>query len=170
MNARAELLELCGWFGWRAGIREPGSLWLSACPPRRIAEVGRRNFGGDAEAINRHSVRLYIADNSLALRLDKTLDLCPPCYRLEVFPLWLIGVLPTLKIDGEDFWGEGESWEWAVERMLRALKVALVPAHQVRNWFSPEDIEEIRDYAISGKYDIDPDWPGQAVFHTNEGK
>ena len=87
----------------------------------------REVYGHDERAINRHSVRTYqvtMPDERIFLfTLDRTLDGVPPFYSLSHIKDTLepgeVYFPKTVKVNGEQYWGDGLSWPQA-EKLLPA--------------------------------------------------
>jgi hypothetical protein len=78
---------------------------------KHLAEVFREVYGHGPRAINLHSVRL-----------SRTLDGCPPFF--EAYGPYRTdheGVLPRLKVNGQDYWGSGWSWQRAFKAFCKEL-------------------------------------------------
>lgn len=158
MSEVEQLRRLCEAKGWRAGIQEPGNIWLSECLPQEIAEIGDSECI-DIEVMDLAEYRsLYVADNSLLFVLVQRLDWHPHSYRVGVYPPWCDSAVPTLRIDGQVYWGSGEKWEIAETMMAQALGVEIVPASRVRFWFLPEDIEYLSEDALDSGYELSDEW------------
>lgn len=82
-----------------------------------LVEVERGSWNG----INRHSYRQYHFHN-LLLTLDRTLNGNPKFFTLEAIEKdKLKGVGITLKVEGQEYWGDGITWIEAVKKMEFAL-------------------------------------------------
>lgn len=91
-----------------------------------LKEIYRENFGNDQRAINRHSVRRYEAEDGTLYQLDRTLGVGTPFFALcGPFTSDFQGVLPTIKVDGKDYWGDGYSWKQAEAVMCDVLNAIL---------------------------------------------
>ena len=87
---------------------------------RELAEK-RETFGGsDGRALNKHSVRIYEHEGRL-FTLDRTLDACPPFFTLTRQPASGEGLSETIRVNGEDHWGDGYSWPRAVGLAVEAV-------------------------------------------------
>jgi hypothetical protein len=94
-----------------------------------IVEVpfSRESFGGDTNAINRHSVRRYVDSDGCEFSLDRTLDASPPFFSLWSFPVatnhpWLPALGESVPVDGADCFGDGWSWQQAETAALAAIR------------------------------------------------
>lgn len=86
-----------------------------------MREIDRDYYGHDKRAINKHSTRTYVDQRGRLFKLCRTTDGTPrffeaygpysPDYR---------GVLPRLKVNGADYWGDGWSWKKAVPAFFSA--------------------------------------------------
>lgn len=92
----------------------------------------RAVYGHDGRAINRHSSRTFIhfepGDEGCtvraALSVSKTLDGVPPFYEAVEYFWEAYGVpklVPRVKVDGQQYWGDGLSWEKALSLLCEAL-------------------------------------------------
>ena len=91
-----------------------------------LTEIGRDVYGHDARAINRHSERRYRAEDGSLYVLSRTLDGCPPFF--EAYGPYRddhCGVLPRLRVDGREYWGDGWSWKQAVRAFCTALNATM---------------------------------------------
>jgi hypothetical protein len=86
----------------------------------------RETYGGDSRSINRHSVRVYesrrpVDNEPIEFYLNRTLDGCPPFYCLYLYKP--VSSRPTmLKIESEEYWGSGLSWEKAEARAMNRIR------------------------------------------------
>jgi hypothetical protein len=86
-----------------------------------LIEINRTTF----RSINKHSERLYISHNGRLYKLSRTLDGCPPFF--EAYGPYAPdyeGVLPRLKVDDHEYWGDGWSWKRAEKAFLEAVNAA----------------------------------------------
>jgi hypothetical protein len=101
---------------------------------KTLVEIGRKVYGHDATAINRHSERMYRDENNMRYILSKTLDGVPPFY--EAYGPYKEdheGVLPSLPVDGKQYWGDGWTWQRAEQAFCRQVEAVVArPANQVR--------------------------------------
>jgi len=92
-----------------------------------LREIRRETYGNDARAINRHSERVYTDGRKRLYTLSKTLDGLPPFY--EAYGPYTAdceGLLPRLRVDGEEYWGDGWSWRRAEQAFCRAIGARIV--------------------------------------------
>ena len=81
-----------------------------------LKESGRETYGHDDRAINTHSERHYQDQTGKCYVLSKTLDGCPPFFEAYgPFGKDHVGVLPRLKVRGEEYWGDGWTWSRAIK-------------------------------------------------------
>lgn len=95
----------------------------------KICEIHRETFGGNKQAINRHSTRLYLTEEGLLYELDRNLSTYPPCYcvngpRIANHE----GVVRVMKVGESEYWGDGKSWTWAVNQFIQEITSRIVPA------------------------------------------
>lgn len=87
-----------------------------------LHEIERETFGHDARAINKHSIRIYTDQGGNLYQLDLTLDGIPPFFSASgPYRPDFIGILPRLKIKGQDYWGSGWGWEKAEQLFIEAV-------------------------------------------------
>lgn len=90
---------------------------------KHLTEISRCVYGHDATAINRHSERVYEDQTGMRYILSSTLDGVPPFFEAYgPFTAEHRGILPRLKVSGEDYWGSGWSWTKALKAFCLALK------------------------------------------------
>lgn len=95
---------------------------------KRLIEVGRETYGHDARAINRHSERKYRDEQSRFYILSRTLDGVPPFFEAYgPYTAQYEGALPQLRIDGQECWGDGWSWNRAVRVFCKELDAQILP-------------------------------------------
>jgi hypothetical protein len=86
---------------------------------------GRESFGGDSDAINRHSIRHYVSSSGSEYTLDRTLDGCPPFFTLWAHTTSRHAFIPSfgraVPVDGAEQWGDGWSWSRAEAAALAAI-------------------------------------------------
>ena len=93
---------------------------------KRLREIKRNIYGHDRYAINRHSERVFEDEGGNLFVLSRTLDGCPPFfeaygpYRKEHE-----GALPRLKVEGQEYWGDGWTWPKAEESFCRELNAGI---------------------------------------------
>ena len=89
---------------------------------RTLKEVSRQFYGHDGNSINRHADREYRDDKGRRYVLSRTLDGCPPFFEAYgPFKETHRGVLPRLKVGGNEYWGSGWSWGRALAVFCREL-------------------------------------------------
>ena len=87
-----------------------------------LIEMSREIYGHDQRAINRHQERRYRAPSGKLYVLSRTLDGQPPFFEAYgPFDTDHTGILPRLKVNGLDYWGDGWSWKRAYEAFLKAV-------------------------------------------------
>ena len=94
-------------------------------PTRTLVEIGREVYGHDKRAINKHSERTYRDINGNLYVLSRTLDGCPPFF--EAYGPYRPehqGVLPRLRVMGQEYWGDGWTWGAALRAFCRELCAA----------------------------------------------
>jgi hypothetical protein len=84
----------------------------------------RAIFGGDGNTV-KHSIRVYECDGR-KFTLDKIFDGIPPSFSLEEHPLNGQGLNRILKVNNQQYWGEGFGWaevsQIAMESIARHCK------------------------------------------------
>ena len=91
-----------------------------------LTEISRETYGHDDRAINRHSERRYLDENGQIYVLSCTLDGIPPFFEAYgPFEEKYIGVLPRLKVNGLDYWGDNWSWHKAEKAFCRELSATI---------------------------------------------
>jgi hypothetical protein len=96
-----------------------------------IEEIKYRRviYGHDEHAINKHSTRIYMVSGvrkpkATEFTLNRTLDGCPPFFELCYFKGDSFS--PThLKVNGEQYWGDGLSWPKAEQQAFKAITAFL---------------------------------------------
>lgn len=92
----------------------------------KLTEIGREVYGHDGRALNKHSERKYQDEQGRFYLLSRCLDGCPPFYEgYGPYTAEYQGVLPRLKVDGQEYWGDGWSWARAVRAFCRELRATL---------------------------------------------
>ncbi len=87
-----------------------------------LKESGRETYGHDERAINKHSERRYQDQTGQCYVLSRTLDGCPPFFEAYgPFSADHLGVLPRLKVSGEEYWGDGWTWSHAIKAFCAEL-------------------------------------------------
>lgn len=93
---------------------------------RRLKEIRRETYGHDATAINRHSDRWYEDEARNRYVLSRTLDGIPPFFEAYgPFKEDHEGVLPRLKVLGQEYWGDGWNWQRALRAFCRELRATM---------------------------------------------
>lgn len=85
----------------------------------------RKRYGGDKNAINRHSVRAYKFDgHDNLIYLNKTLDGSPPFYEIYEYSANNHGnfLSTTIPVNGFRFFGSGLSWKQAEKQMEKTIE------------------------------------------------
>ena len=83
---------------------------------KTLIEVSRETYGHDGRAINRHSERKYKSQDGKCYVLSRTLDGIPPFFEAYgPFKTNHVGVLPHLRVRGEEYWGDGWTWSHAIK-------------------------------------------------------
>ena len=89
---------------------------------KTLTEVSREIYGHSARAINRHSERKYRDTDGNLYVLSRTLDGCPPFF--EAYGPYRPdheGCLPQLRVMGQEYWGDGWTWQSAVRAFCKEL-------------------------------------------------
>ena len=95
---------------------------------KRLIEISREVYGHSATAINRHSTRKYRDESGMFYLLSRTLDGVPPFFEAYgPYTAEFVGVLPRLKVKGQDYWGNGWNWHQAIRTFLREIDAELRP-------------------------------------------
>ena len=92
-------------------------------PDIELTEIHRETYGRDGRAINRHSDRTYRDRDGSLYMLSRTLDGIPPFF--EAYGPYRedhAGVLPRLLVDGQEYWGDGWSWQRAFRAFAGAVR------------------------------------------------
>lgn len=90
----------------------------------RLIEIDRGQYGGgDGRAINRHSCRTYrIEGTTKRLVLDRNLSIVPPHFEINgPYDDSFVGFTPVTKVDGQQLWGGGVSWNEAITLMCATI-------------------------------------------------
>lgn len=95
---------------------------------RALTEISRDTYGHDGRAINKHSERRYRDEHGRLYVLSCTLDGIPPFYEAYgPFDEEHSGLLPRLKVNGQDYWGNGWSRRKAETAFCHELKAVIAP-------------------------------------------
>jgi hypothetical protein len=93
---------------------------------KTLVEIGRKTFGHDACAINRHNERKYRDQAGNLYVLSRTLDGCPPFF--EAYGPYKPehqGVLPRFRVMNKEYWGDGWAWSVAIKAFCRELHATI---------------------------------------------
>lgn len=91
-----------------------------------LTEIGRGTYGHDERAINKHSVRRYRDETGNNFVLSRTLNGIPPFFEAYgPFRDDYTGVLPRLRVMGQEYWGSGWNWRRALKAFLSELNATL---------------------------------------------
>jgi len=88
-----------------------------------LTEIGRETYGHSGRAINLHSERTYRDQAGALFILSRTLDGCPPFF--EAYGPYSkdhVGLLPRLRVMGQEYWGDGWRWQAAIRAFCREVK------------------------------------------------
>ena len=97
----------------------------------KLKLITDERYGNDARAINRHHVKIYQDADGNRYNLGKTLDGIPPFYDCSgPYRQNYCGVLPRIRIDGQEYWGTGLTWKKATEKFLAALNAEIRSPYQ----------------------------------------
>ena len=92
-----------------------------------LKEIDRETYGQDARAINRHSERSYEDEAGNRYVLSCTLDGCPLFFEAYgPFKKDHEGILPRLKVLGQESWGDGWTWRKALRAFCKELTARIV--------------------------------------------
>lgn len=92
-----------------------------------LIEIKRETYGHDGRAINRHSERWYEDELGNRYILSRTLDGVPPFFEAYgPFHPDHEGMLPQLKVRGQEYWGDGWSWARALQAFCRQLEATII--------------------------------------------
>ena len=95
---------------------------------KTLTEISRDTYGHDRRAINMHSERRYRDEQGRIYTLSCTLDGIPPFFEAYgPFEEGHGGLLPRLKVNGQDYWGGGWSWQIAEKAFCRELQAVIAP-------------------------------------------
>lgn len=87
-----------------------------------LAEIERDYYGHDGKAINKHSDRTYKDEYGNLYMLSRTTDANPRFFEAYgPYTSDFRGALPRLKVNGLDYWGDGISWNKAIEMFKAAI-------------------------------------------------
>lgn len=102
---------------------------------KRLTEIERQVYGHDATAINRHSTRKYQDETGAFYLLSRCLDGCPPFFEAYgPYTAEYVGALPQLKVNGQEYWGDGWTWRRAVQAFLREIGAELIARKETCAW------------------------------------
>ena len=96
----------------------------------RLRLVGQETYGHDDRAINRHTEQHYEDEAGNRYVLSRTLDGVPPFF--EAYGPYRPdheGLLPRLKVRGQDYWGAGWSFARARQAFCRTLNATIKETH-----------------------------------------
>lgn len=89
----------------------------------KLTLIDHERYGGDDTAINKHSVKTYQDEAGNLYQLNRTLDGVPPFFEAYgPYKKGFQGILPRLKVAGQDYWGNGISWNKAEKLFHAALR------------------------------------------------
>lgn len=94
---------------------------------KRLRLIKREVYGHDSRAINRHRERWYEDEAANRYILSRTLDGVPPFF--EAYGPYRPdhrGVLPRLKVQGQDYWGSGWTWRQALRAFCLELNATII--------------------------------------------
>ena len=98
---------------------------------KRLTEIERQVYGHDATAINKHSSRKYSDDSGQCYLLSRTLDGVPPFFEAYgPYSAEYVGILPRLRINGQEYWGDGWGWARALCAFLAEISAELSDGRQ----------------------------------------
>ena len=93
---------------------------------KHLVEIERRVYGHDATAINLHSDRKYQDEKGQFYLLSRTLDGVPPFFEAYgPYTADYVGALPHLRVNDQEYWGDGWSWRKAVKAFLKEIGAVL---------------------------------------------
>ena len=91
-----------------------------------LLEIRRETYGHDARAINRHSERWYEDKAGNRYVLSCTLDGIPPFFEAYgPFRADHEGLLPRLKVLGQEYWGDRWTWHRALRAFCKELNASI---------------------------------------------
>lgn len=93
---------------------------------KQLTETNRVVYGHDESAINLHSARYYHDEAGRRYMLSHMLDGSPPFF--EAYGPYSAdhqGILPRLKVDGQEYWGSGWSWQKALKAFCRTINAVI---------------------------------------------
>lgn len=109
------------------GFTTQKDLARKAKSPIVLAEVDRVSFGGDKNAINRHSVRKYMTQAGVLFMIDRQTDCRPRSFQLYgPMSLDFRGICPGWKVGGHDYFGNDWSWSHAERVFVAELGATLM--------------------------------------------
>jgi len=83
---------------------------------KALKEISRETYGHSDRAINKHSERWYEGGTGRLYVLSRTLDGCPPFFEAYgPFSKEHEGLLPRLRVNGKEYWGDGWTWKQAIK-------------------------------------------------------
>ena len=84
--------------------------------------INDETYGHDAKSINKHRDKTFEDKKGNLYVLSKTLDGCPPFYEAYgPFSSDFQGITPRLLIDGQHYFGDGKSWQWAEKKFRETI-------------------------------------------------
>jgi hypothetical protein len=93
---------------------------------KTLVEIGRRVYGHDGTAINRHAERTYEDESGMRYILSRTLDGVPPFFEAYgPFKEDHQGCLPHLKVNGKEYWGDGWAWKRAERKFCNEIHAVI---------------------------------------------
>ena len=93
---------------------------------KAIREIRRETYGHDTRSINKHAERLYEDKTGNRYVLSCTLDGCPPFFEAYgPFKADHEGLLPRLKVLGQEYWGSGWNWPRALRAFCKELNASI---------------------------------------------
>lgn len=100
---------------------------------KTLREIKRDVYGHSALAINKHSERWFEAEEGTRYVLSRTLDGVPPFFEAYgPFKPDRRGILPRLKVGGQDYWGNGWTWQRALRAFCRELGATITKTKNTR--------------------------------------
>ena len=84
--------------------------------------INDETYGHDVKSINKHRDKTFEDKKGNLYVLSKTLDGCPPFYEADgPFLQNFQGITPRLLIDGQHYFGDDKSWQWAEKKFREAI-------------------------------------------------
>lgn len=92
-----------------------------------LEEIELESRWNDKTAINRHKERWYKDCTGQLYILSRTLDVCPPFFEAYgPFKQRYEGLLPRLRVNGKEYWGNGLTWNQTIQALCAELGAIVI--------------------------------------------